>query len=149
MIVPARLNALVIDDNQYSLALATDALKKLGIKSILTARDATEGLSLAQGNNLDFVVLDWYMPDINGAGFTRLVRGGRAGCPADLPIIVATAYATRENIRRINELGIKEILVKPFKSRQLGVAISSALSKADFLAIDEIQDEGESDKFLI
>jgi len=127
LIISLDLSALIVDDNEYARALAKDALKKMGLKSIFCAKDATTGLQLAQNNVLDFVLLDWYMPDINGAGFVRLVRGGQAGCSPDLPIIVTTAYATRENTRRIRDLGLKEILVKPFDSRQLVTAISLAL----------------------
>jgi len=128
LIISADLCALVIDDNEYARALASDTLKQLGLKDVFRAKDAATGLQIAQNNVLDFVLLDWYMPDINGAGFVRLVHSGQAGCSADLPIIVATAYATRENIRRIHGFDIKEILVKPFDKKQLGLAISSALS---------------------
>ncbi|MCF6325668.1 MAG: response regulator [Devosiaceae bacterium] len=149
MIVPADLCALVVDDNEYARALGEDALKKLGLKSILCAKDATVGLQLAQNNQLDFVLLDWYMPDINGAGFIRLVRGGQAGCSPDLPIIVATAYATRENIKRIHNLGIKEILVKPFDTRQLGLAISSALSTPLISPSNKAEDETGGEQIIL
>ncbi|VAW19391.1 hypothetical protein MNBD_ALPHA11-49 [hydrothermal vent metagenome] len=149
MIIPADLCALVVDDNEYARALATNALKKLGLASIFSGKDATTGLQLAQNNQLDFVLLDWYMPDINGAGFVRLVRGGQAGCPADLPIIVATAYATRENIKRIHNLGIKEILVKPFDNRQLGLAISSVLSNSLISSSNKEKDETGGEQIIL
>lgn len=146
MIIPAELKALVIDDNEYALALAKDALRQLGIKSIVCAKDATTGLQLAQNNDFSFVLLDWYMPDINGAGFVRLVRGGQAGCSADLPIIIATAYATRENTRRIRDLGLKEILIKPFDVRQLGLAVSLAVSKGQLPTSNESQNDNDDDE---
>ncbi len=149
MIIPADLSALIVDDNEYARALANDALKKLGLISIFSAKDATTGLQLAQNNQLDFVLLDWYMPDINGAGFVRLVRGGQAGCSPDLPIIVATAYATRENIKRIHNLGIKEILVKPFDNRQLGLAISSVLSTTLTSSSGDANDETGSEQIIL
>jgi len=149
LIIPAKLRALVVDDNDYARALAENALKKLGLKSVFGAKDATSGLQLTQNNVFDFVLLDWYMPDINGAGFVRLVRGGQAGCAADLPIIVATAYATRENAKRIGTLGIKEILVKPFDTRQLGLAISSTLSKGVTLTQDSAMEQNTDKKILL
>ncbi len=149
MIIPADLSALIVDDNEYARALANDALKKLGLISIFSAKDATTGLQLAQNNQLDFVLLDWYMPDINGAGFVRLVRGGQAGCSPDLPIIVATAYATRENIKRIHNLGITDILVKPFDNRQLGLAISSVLSTTLTSSSGDANDETGSEQIIL
>ncbi len=130
MIIPSELSALVVDDNDYARELAAAALKKLGILSVFSVKDAASGLQVLQRNDISFVVLDWYMPEINGAGFVRLIRGGAAGCTTDLPIIIATAYATRENTGRIRDLGLHEILVKPFDIKQLRMAVSLALSRA-------------------
>ncbi len=128
MIIPAKLRGLIVEDNEYSRSLTVECLNKLGIGAIFEASDGTEGVKILHNQIVDFVILDWYMPEINGAGFIRLVRGGQANCRTDLPIVISTAYATRENISRMRELGLKEILIKPFDAKQLSGAISSALS---------------------
>ncbi|HHG90251.1 MAG TPA: response regulator [Devosia sp.] len=144
MIVPAKLCGLVVEDNEYSRSLAVESLNRLGIGTILEASDGTEGLAILQKQPVDFVVLDWYMPEISGAGFIRLVRGGQANCRADLPIIISTAYATRENISRMRELGLKEVLIKPFDVKQLSASISSALSNIS-VEISVAEPENSSD----
>ncbi len=150
MIIPTQLCGLIVEDNDYSRSLAAGCLKKLGIGTVLEAPDGAAGLQLLHGQSIDFVLLDWYMPEINGTGFIRLAREGQVNCPKDIPIIISTAYATRENITRIQELGVKEILIKPFDAKQLSSAISSALSKvATGISNDEPEDDADDEQILL
>ncbi|MCF6303244.1 MAG: response regulator [Devosiaceae bacterium] len=129
MLIPSELSALVIDDNDHSGALAKHELKKVGLVDIHVVSDVITALETLKSNTIHFVLLDWYMPEVNGAGFVCMVRKGLAHCNTKLPIIVTTAYATRENTARIRELGLREILIKPFNSKQLSKAISIAISQ--------------------
>lgn len=146
MLIPSELNALVVDDNDYGRVLSEQSLKQLGISNVFGAKDAVSALETLKANKIDFVLLDWYMPEVNGAGFARIVRKGLAPCSPDLPIIVTTAYATKENTSRIRELKLKEILVKPFNLKQLSAALSIAISQmppATVELVDEANDEAD------
>ncbi len=150
MIIPAKLCGLIVEDNEYSRSLAAEGLSKLGIGTVLEASDGTDGLQFLHRQPVDFVLLDWYMPEINGVGFVRLVRGGQVGCPPDIPIIISTAYATRENITRIRELGLREVLIKPFDVKQLSSAISSALNGVVSRVADgEVNDDDDDDEQIL
>ncbi len=149
MIIPAKLCALVVEDNTYSRTLSAKSLKQLGIGSTLEAANGAQGLKLLHENPVDFVLLDWYMPDINGAGFIQLVRGGQVNCALNIPIIITTAYATRENITRIRELGLSEILIKPFDNKQLGNAVATALSRGVTAGSDASQETSDSGQILL
>lgn len=134
MIIPSELHALVVEDNDFARALAVESLQQLGLKSVFDAADAISGLVIARREKIDFILLDWYMSEINGAGFVRLVRQGFAGCAPDIPIIICTAYATRENTVRIRELGLREILIKPIDTKRMGIAVSMVISSILSLA---------------
>ncbi|VAW21167.1 hypothetical protein MNBD_ALPHA12-2080 [hydrothermal vent metagenome] len=129
LIIPAQLSALIVDDNDYARALAKQNLEQLGIGTIYQASDGATGLQIYKANKVDFVLLDWYMPEINGAGFTRLVRSECFGREHQPAIIIITAYATRENLNRIRELGLSEILIKPFDNKQLSQAVIDVLGQ--------------------
>lgn len=124
MKTPAELTALIVDDNHYARALAETSLKKLGIGQILEASDGAEGLELLDQYMVDLVLLDWYMPEINGAGFVRLARSRKF----DPAIVVMTAYATRENANRMRELQLNGVLVKPFDDAQLHKVVAQLLA---------------------
>lgn len=148
MIIPAQLSALVVEDNDYARALTSQNLEQLGIGTIYQAADGATGLQIYKENKVDFVVLDWYMPEINGAGFTRLLRSECDGKDRQPAIIIVTAYATRENIKRIRELGLNEILIKPFDNKQLSQAVIDALCRTAAGDTDKAAKPGRNQVFV-
>lgn len=123
---PAELTVLIVDDNAYARALAEASLAKLGIGQIFDVGDAAAGLELLTREPVDVVLLDWFMPEINGAGFVRMAQAGNHQ-PA---IIVTTAYATKQNFGRMRELGLHHILIKPFEPVHLHRMIATAIADA-------------------
>jgi len=148
LIIPAQLSALVVDDNEYARSFTSQNLEQLGIGTIYQASDGALGLQICKANKIDFVLLDWYMPEINGAGFTRLLRGEFEGGGRQPAIIIITAYATRENITRIRELGLNEILIKPFDNKQLSQAVIDALCRTS-LSDNDSQDRPGTNQVLV
>ncbi len=123
---PADLTVLIVDDNDYARAIAETSLKKLGVGRILEAADAAGGLDVLNRGKVDLVLLDWYMPEINGAGFVRLAQSH----DVNVPIIITTAYATKQNFARMRELGLEHVLVKPFEPVQLHRMMAAALARS-------------------
>lgn len=128
MIVPGRLRALVVDDNTYARAICIAGLKKLGIAQTSEAANGAEAILQLMSEPFSFVLMDWYMPDINGAGVMEVLRDDRFGAGANTPVIMMTAYPSRDNVARARALGVTEILSKPFSTEQLGMAVGRVLS---------------------
>lgn len=127
MIIAERLRALVVDDNTYARAISSAALKKLGIGTIEEADGGAAALLALMSAPYDFMLMDWYMPDVSGAGVMSVLRDKRFGAASTMPVILMTAYANRDNLARAKELGVNVVLAKPFSTEQLGVALSRAL----------------------
>ncbi|HTH29426.1 MAG TPA: response regulator [Sphingobium sp.] len=130
MIIPGRLRALVVDDNAYARAISASGLKKLGVGQIVEAEGGAAAILALLGEPFDLMLMDWYMPDVSGAGVMTVLRDARLGAAAKTPVILMTAYASRDNIARARELGVNEVLVKPFTTDQLGTALSRVLGDA-------------------
>ncbi len=128
MIIPGRLRALVVDDNAYARAICSASLKKLGVGDIVEADGGASAILELMAAPFNVVLLDFYMPDINGAGVMQVLRDPRFGASANTPIILMTAYASRDNLTRARSLGVNEILAKPFTTDQLGVALGRVLA---------------------
>ena len=128
MIIPGRLRALVVDDNAYARAISANGLKKLGVGQIVEAEGGAAAILELLGEPFDLMLMDWYMPDVSGAGVMTVLRDPRLGPASQTPVILMTAYASRDNITRARELGVNEVLVKPFTTDQLGTALSRVLS---------------------
>jgi diguanylate cyclase (GGDEF)-like protein/PAS domain S-box-containing protein len=63
------------------------------------------------GPPLDLIITDYNMPEMDGAGFVRALRGRAA--LADVPIIVVTVYQDREFCYRALEAGATDFLLSP------------------------------------
>lgn len=127
MIIPGRLRALVVDDNAYARAISANGLRKLGVGEIVEAEGGAAAILELLGAPFDLMLMDWYMPDVSGAGLMTVLRDARLGAASQTPVILMTAYASRDNIARARELGVNEVLVKPFTTDQLGTALSRIL----------------------
>ncbi len=127
MIIPGRLRALVVDDNAYARAISVNGLKKLGVGEIVEAEGGAAAILELLTAPFDLMLMDWYMPDVSGAGVMTVLRDPRIGAASQTPVILMTAYASRDNVARARELGVNEVLVKPFTTDQLGTALGRIL----------------------
>jgi len=130
LIIPGRLRALVVDDNAYARAISAAGLKKLGVGDVVEADGGAAAILHLMTEPFDFMLMDWYMPDVSGAGLMIVLRDPRFGPASRLPVILMTAYASRDNVVRARELGVNEVLVKPFSTDQLGTALGRVLGDA-------------------
>ena len=123
VIIPGRMRALVVDDNTYARAICAASLEKLGVRDIVEADGGAEAILALMTAPFDVVLMDWYMPDVNGAGLMTVLRDTRFGPARETPVILMTAYASPENIVRARELGVNDVLIKPFGVPQLSAAL--------------------------
>ena len=78
---------LCIDDEALGLQIRKAVLERAGYQ-VLTAVDGPTGLSLFRGNPIDGVVLDYYMPEMDGGVVAETMRRERP----DVPIMLLSAY---------------------------------------------------------
>ena len=137
MIIPGRLRALVVDDNAYARAISAASLKKLGVGDVVEADGGAAAILHLMSEPFDLMLMDWYMPDVSGAGVMNVLRDPRFGAASGTPVILMTAYASHDNIKRARELGVNEVLVKPFTTEHLGTALARVLGETTRMANDD------------
>jgi two-component system, chemotaxis family, chemotaxis protein CheY len=151
VIVPERIRALIVDDNAYARAVTGAILRTLGIGTIVEADGGAEALALLSSETFDVMFMDWYMPEITGAGLLQVVRDPRFGRAQGLQIILMTGYATRENVAQARKLGVNEVLTKPFTAQHALIALGQVL-KGDWgmpAAEPRKKAVGEDDQFFL
>lgn len=83
----AATTILCIDDEALGLQIRRAVLERAGYR-VLTAVDGPAGLNLFRTNSIDGVVLDYYMPEMDGGAVASVMRSER---PA-VPIMLLSAY---------------------------------------------------------
>lgn len=127
MIVPGQLSALVVDDNAYARGAATATLRQLGLTRIAEAASGASAIGSLLAERFDLMFLDWYMPEMSGAALLEVVRDPRFGPHGALPIILMTAYPSRENVVKARGLGVNEVMVKPLAAGNVSIALRRVL----------------------
>ena len=74
-------------------------------------------LKAIKGDNFDFVVTDWNMPNMNGLELLQAIRGDEE--LKSLPVLMVTAEALKDNILEAVKAGVNNYIVKPFNAETL------------------------------
>ena len=111
------LTILVVDDDQVTTFLTTEALKKDGYKVIL-GNNGNEAVALFNQHQPDLILLDVEMPEKNGFEACKEIRQHAAG--ADVPIIMITGLEDTISVDMAYEIGATDFLTKPINWSILG-----------------------------
>ena len=115
--LPARLDILLVEDNEVNRQVATRFLEKLG-QSVTIAVDGAEAVALAREHVYDLILMDMQMPVMDGYAATREIRrlDGAAG---QVPIVAMTANASDTDRNLCIEVGMNGFEAKPIGSARL------------------------------
>ncbi len=117
---------LVIDDHVINRQAIALVLAPLGIVPE-TAASAEEGLERLARETFDVVLMDVYMPDMDGREATRRLRAV-AGPNQAVPVIAITASATERDWEACRAAGMTGHVAKPIEPASLFAALDEALA---------------------
>ncbi len=103
-------DVLVVDDDPFSLQVATTLLKHYGA-NVLTATNGQEALDLAIDERPRFIISDLSMPVMDGWELIEQLKLDRS--TADIPVIALTAHAMVGDRSRAIGAGFHNYLTKP------------------------------------
>ena len=101
---------LVVDDNELNRDLLSRRLRRKGFE-VDCAEDGFKALEWLDANPCDLVLLDIMMPGMSGVEVLEKIRETRDG--TELPVIMATAKDTREDIVGSLRSGANDYVTKP------------------------------------
>ncbi len=117
-------NILCIEDNPDNLLLVKRVLTSRGYH-VLEARNGMEGLAIAQGQEVDLILLDINLPDIDGYEVARRLRANARPKLAYTPIIAITANALRGDAEKALDAGCDVYMSKPINIRELWARVEA------------------------
>ncbi len=123
------MRILVVDDFPTMRRIIVNLLKELRFSNIEEADDGASALPMLREGGFDLVVTDWDMPKMTGIELLTKLRADPA--LRDLPVLMATAEATREQIMQAAQAGVSGYIVKPFAASTLREKIAKIFEQAD------------------
>lgn len=117
-------NILYIEDNPDNMLLVQRALESRGYK-LLKAVNGVDGITQAEQNNVDLILLDINLPDIDGYEVAKRLRKSGKTDLAYIPIIAVTANALKGDAERALDAGCDVYMSKPVNIRELWARIEA------------------------
>jgi two-component system, cell cycle response regulator DivK len=115
---------LYIEDNPDNMMLVKRALESRGYK-LLEAFTGMAGVSSAEANDVDLILLDINLPDIDGYEVARRLRASEKHTLAYVPIIAITANALKGDAEKALAAGCDVYMSKPINIRELWARVEA------------------------
>jgi two-component system chemotaxis response regulator CheY len=111
------MKILIVDDFSTMRRIIKNLLRDLGFTNTQEADDGLTALPMLKSGDFDFLVTDWNMPGMTGIDLLKEVRADEK--LADLPTLMVTAEAKRDQIVEAAQAGVNGYVVKPFTAQVL------------------------------
>ena len=122
------LRFLIVDDFSTMRRIIRGLLKEAGYVEADEAEDGQVGLQKLYGTQFDFVITDINMPNMNG--FEMLENIKQSEKLKDIPVLMITAEASKDDVLRAAKIGAAGYIVKPFSKATLEEKISRILKRS-------------------
>jgi len=117
------MKILIVDDFATMRRIMKNILKQLGFANIIEADDGTTAFEELKKTAVDLIISDWNMPKMTGLELLKKVRS--TDDLKDIPFLMVTAEAQKQNVIDAVQAGVTNYVVKPFTAE----AISEKLTK--------------------
>ncbi len=117
-------SVLIIDDDADSVTMLKVILQAAGF-NVLGALDGPEGLKKFSETNPDIILLDMWMPDMDGLQVIQHLRN-----LSEVPVLVVSAVAQEDSVVNAFNTGADDYIRKPFSAREIVARVKAALRRA-------------------
>ncbi|MBO5068533.1 MAG: response regulator [Clostridia bacterium] len=123
-------NVLIVEDDPMVAMINEQYVNRhKDFKVVGKCKDGELALSYIQENPVDLIILDVFMPRMNGFETLRELRKEHKS----VDVIIVTAANDRESLEEALHLGIVDYLVKPFTFDRFKIALDKFISQKKLL----------------
>lgn len=123
------MKILIVDDFSTMRRIIKNLLRDLGFTNTEEADDGSSALPMLKGGGFDFLITDWNMPGMSGIELLQACR--EDDTLRDLPILMVTAEAKRDQIVAAAQAGVNGYVVKPFTAAALQEKIEKIFERIE------------------
>jgi CheY-like chemotaxis protein len=116
---------LLVEDNEMNRDMLSRRLERRGFQ-IVMALDGAEGVSMAEAEKPDLILMDMSLPVLSGWDATRSIKSNPQ--TQKIPVIALTAHAMETDKQRALEAGCDDYDTKPINLSALLEKIEKLLS---------------------
>jgi two-component system chemotaxis response regulator CheY len=127
MPIASSLKVLVVDDQASVRQVTRITLEQIGVRLIHEAENGTQAVEKADVQPLDLIISDYNMPEMDGLGLLRAIRGHPSA--RRVPFILVTGRGDRELVVKAAQAGANNYVVKPFTADILRNKIEQVVGK--------------------
>lgn len=145
--VLSAFNILIVEDDSINQKILKKLLERSGINVTLAA-NGKEALRILEKRVFDVILMDIYMPEMNGCDTTKKIREKEAGTGRYTPIIALTAAVQYEEREKYYEAGIDDCIAKPCGRNQIYSVIARVLKskyQTEVFSLESLVDRLEGD----
>ena len=134
-----RMTVLLAEDSQFIRSLLINSLKILGVGRVIPVEDggaAIDFLKLVKSDpmkagvqQVDIIISNWDMSPVDGMMFLRWVRRHKESPDRFVPFIMVTGYTEPQRVVQAREMGLTEMLAKPFTIKNIGEKMESIIER--------------------
>ncbi len=135
---------IVDDDPMVAMINEQFVLKNKNFKICGSCRNGQEAIDFLKSNSADLVVLDVYMPILNGTDTLKQIRELEIKCD----VIMVTAANDTKTLEETMNLGVIDYLIKPFTFERFTLALNKFINKKNSLKEKEFVDQSSVDKIF-
>jgi CheY-like chemotaxis protein len=115
---------LVIEDDMLSYQVVNYRLQNMGY-NVMHALTGQEAFKCMLEQKPDLILMDIYLPDINGCMLTRLIQSNGLN---NIPVIAISSSDSQEDMKTAYKSGCKAYFVKPINIKAFTNQLQNILS---------------------
>lgn len=127
------MDALVVDDEKFSLKIVSRIMNQIGFHNVREAKDGGHALSLLSDGSSDkaqLIIADFNMPQVTGLELLKAIRVGQKHVARDIPLIMLTGNTDKHLVAAAMALDVDAFVAKPVSLKGLQNRINKVLNTA-------------------
>lgn len=121
------IRIMVVDDMAVSRALIAQSLEEIGVTHLVTENDPRAALGKLAASPVHLVISDMNMPGMSGLDLLEALRKNKS--TQRIGFILITGTPSAEILKRGQELGVNNLVKKPFTTLTLRSSIEKVVGK--------------------